>query len=207
MKLATLRSTLVSAAIAAAIAGCSADDRTSGMPGHDASAPGATSSTNTAGQINDTDVMFAQMMIPHHNQAVDRNDMVLSKTGVHPQVTSLINQIKAAQQPEIDSMNAWLDAWGRQPMDEGGSHHGGDGTITEEEMRQLDMANGTDGQRLFLRRMIKHHQGAIHMAQTEIASGKNPDARAQLLGLLQAAGEGPFAGLGVVGAAVGDEKS
>jgi uncharacterized protein (DUF305 family) len=181
MKLAALRSALISAAIAAPIAliGCSADDRMSGMPGHDASARGSNSSTSTAGQVTDADVKFVQMMIPHHNQAVDMSDMVLSKTGVHPQVTSLAKQIKAAQQPEIDTMNAWLDAWGRQPMDEGGSHHGGgDGTMTEEEMRQLDMANGTDGQQLFLRGMIKHHEGAVHMAETEIESGKNPNALA-----------------------------
>lgn len=29
---------------------------------------------------------------------------------------------------------------------------------------------------MFLEGMIKHHQGAIKMAQTELADGKNPDA-------------------------------
>ena len=44
--------------------------------------------------------------------------------------------------------------------------------MTEEQMQQLDEANGVDGQRLFLEGMIRHHQGAIKMAQAEIASGR-----------------------------------
>lgn len=43
-------------------------------------------------------------------------------------------------------------------------------------MQELDEANSVEGQRLFLEGMISHHQGAIKMAQAEIASGKNPDA-------------------------------
>ena len=43
-------------------------------------------------------------------------------------------------------------------------------------MRQLDKANPQDGQRLYLEGMIRHHQGAIHMAETEIEHGNNEDA-------------------------------
>ena len=40
------------------------------------------------------------------------SDMVLCKTGVHPEVTALALQIKATQQPDIDQLkNSWLDAW------------------------------------------------------------------------------------------------
>jgi uncharacterized protein (DUF305 family) len=42
--------------------------------------------------------------------------------------------------------------------------------MTEEQMQELDEANGADGQRLLLERMMRHHQGAIKMAQAEIAS-------------------------------------
>jgi uncharacterized protein (DUF305 family) len=53
----------------------------------------------------------------------------------------------------------------------GGSHQSSaDDTMTEEQMQKLDEANGVDGQRLFLEGMIRHHQGAIKMAQAEIAS-------------------------------------
>ena len=59
--------------------------------------------------------------------------------------------------------------------EEGGPHHGGlDGMLTELEMQTLDMANARDGQRLFLEGMIKHHTGAIEMAQKEVTDGQHP---------------------------------
>jgi len=177
MKLNTLRSALLSAALIAtiALAGCSSGNNTSDM--HPGSArPGASSGASNAGQFNDADVMFVQMMIPHHEQAIDMSDMVLSEKGISAEVTALAKQIKAAQQPEIDLMNTWLESWGRMAMPETSHHSSADGTMTEEQMRELDEATGAEAQRLFLEGMIRHHQGAIKMAQAELASGENPDA-------------------------------
>jgi uncharacterized protein (DUF305 family) len=177
-----LSANLVAAASAAMIAltGCGGDEARSGRSGTERGSATSTASSTAiaAREANDADVMFAQMMIPHHQQAVDMSDIVLAKSGVNPEVAALAKQIKVAQQPEIDTMNSWLDAWGRTHMDDGGMHHGGadDGMMTEEQMRTLDKASGSDGQRLYLDGMIKHHTGAIKMAETEIASGKNPDA-------------------------------
>ncbi len=62
-------------------------------------------------------------------------------------------------------------------MAEESSHHDGtDGMMTEEQMQALDELRGPDGERLFLEGMIRHHQGAIHSAEEEIASGTNADA-------------------------------
>jgi uncharacterized protein (DUF305 family) len=47
-------------------------------------------------------------------------------------------------------------------------------TITAEKMRRLERADGAGGQRLFLQGMIRHHQGAVALAETEIAEGKHP---------------------------------
>lgn len=182
MKLTTIRTTLVGAGLAAtlALAACSNDNDHAGIPMDKTSASSAGSATAPpAGDVNQADVAFVQGMIPHHQQAIDMSDMVLAKEGVHPEVTALAEQIKAAQQPEIDTMNRWLSAWGRD-MDagggDGGGHHGGEGGImTEEQMRQLDQANGRDGQRLFLEGMIRHHQGAIQEAETEMADGNNEE--------------------------------
>jgi uncharacterized protein (DUF305 family) len=64
-----------------------------------------------------------------------------------------------------------------RPQVEEGPHHGGlDGMLDEHEMQQLDLANARDGQRLFLEGMIKHHTGAIEMAQKEVAEGQHPGA-------------------------------
>lgn len=162
------------------LAACSNDD----MSGHDmdGSSPAA-AEEGTSTEFNDADVMFAQMMIPHHEQAVSMSDMILKKDGIDPEVTELAEQIKAAQQPEIDTMTQWLTDWGRVRSEgdgemehEDGKDHGGDGMMTPAEMENLDYADAEEGQKLFLTGMIMHHEGAVAMAQTEKAEGSNPDA-------------------------------
>ena len=158
-------------------AGCSNDDM-SNMPTMGSSASPATSSTSASATFNDADVTFAQMMIAHHRQAVAMSDIILAKDGIDPKVTKLAEQIKQAQQPEIDTMTGWLTAWGK-PADDGmsGMDQGGDrGMMSEEQMQQFRDADAATGQRLFLEGMIAHHQGAVTMAQGEIANGMNPDA-------------------------------
>jgi uncharacterized protein (DUF305 family) len=179
MQLRIIRTTLIAAGLAATLglAACSNDDH-AGMPMDRSAASSAGSATAPpAGDFNHADVAFTQGMIPHHQQAIDMSDMILAKEGVHPEVIALAEQIKAAQQPEIDTMNRWLDGWGRIQMDDDGRHHGGEGGImTEAQMRQLDKADASDGQRLYLEGMIRHHQGAIHMAETETEDGNNEEA-------------------------------
>ena len=157
-------------------AGCSNDDM-SDMPMGSSSASPATPSSSTTAQFNDADVRFAQMMIPHHQQAVEMSDIILAKDGIDRQVTKLAEQIKQAQQPEINTMTGWLQSWG-QPVNGGmgGMNDGDSGMMNEEDMQQLRAADASTGQRLFLRGMVAHHQGAVAMAQDEIANGSNPDA-------------------------------
>ena len=46
----------------------------------------STATTEANGEIfadhNDADIMFAQMMIPHHQQAVEMSEMLLAKEGI-----------------------------------------------------------------------------------------------------------------------------
>lgn len=126
-------------------------------------------------EFNDADVMFAQLMIPHHEQAIEMSDIVLGKDGVEPQVAELATQIKAAQGPEIEQLEQWLDAWGA-PRESEHAGHGMSGMMSEEDMQALADADGADAGRLFLDQMIAHHEGAIEMAQTEIADGRHEGA-------------------------------
>ncbi|MBA3529976.1 MAG: DUF305 domain-containing protein [Propionibacteriaceae bacterium] len=181
-----LKATIATLALAAnvGLAGC-ANDNAGDMPGMDhgsgsSQAPSSTgASSSLAGEFNNADVMFAQGMIPHHQQAVSMSDITLKKPGVNADVTALAKEIKAAQQPEIDAMTGWLKAWG-QKVDGGmgGMDHGNgdDGMATDAELEQLDKANAADAARMYLEMMTKHHEGAIKMAQTEMKDGKNPEA-------------------------------
>jgi uncharacterized protein (DUF305 family) len=131
--------------------------------------------------FNEADVKFAQTMIPHHEQAIEMSDIILSKSGVDPEVTTLAQQIKDAQAPQMTTMTGFLAAW-EQPLipdhsaeaDE--DHWDAEGVLTPEEMQELMATNGSAGQQLFLEGMIKHHEGAVTMVKDEIDNGENPDA-------------------------------
>jgi uncharacterized protein (DUF305 family) len=123
--------------------------------------------------------MFAQHMIPHHQQAVEMSDMVVGKQGIDPRVTQLATQIKAAQGPEIQQMQDWLTQWGAPAMRPSGHHmHGmaGQGMMSDADMTALMDAQGVEASKLFLTQMIAHHEGAITMAQNEIKDGQFPAA-------------------------------
>jgi uncharacterized protein (DUF305 family) len=143
--------------------------------GDGATTDSASPSASAEAQFNDADVTFAQMMIPHHEQAIEMSEMILAKDGINEQVTSLATQIKDAQGPEITQLNEWLDAWGAD-TDMGGMDHGMDGMMSDEDMKALEDASGDEAATLFLEQMIMHHEGAIEMAETEVNEGENADA-------------------------------
>ncbi len=63
----------------------------------------------TSAGFDDDDVMFAQMMIPHHEQAIELSDIALDPTvGASEDVRRLATDIKAAQDPKIAEMRALL---------------------------------------------------------------------------------------------------
>lgn len=169
--------TISAAAIAAtiALAGCSGGGS---MPGMDmgSSSKSSSSAPVTAGDHKAADTMFAQMMIPHHAQAVEMSDMLLKKQSIPAAVTALATKIKAAQAPEIEKMTGWLKDWNESATMSGSMSGGMSGMMGAEDMKKLDAAQGTEAAKLFLTQMIAHHQGAVMMAKTEEAEGKNPDA-------------------------------
>lgn len=177
------RTTLIGAGTLVVLAistGCSSSNEPEHPAGHSSSASAtAAPTTSTAAEAHsDADVMFAQHMIPHHQQAVEMSDMVLGKQGIDPRVTELANQIKAAQGPEIQLMQGWLTEWGTPAMPPMSGHDmpGMSGMMSESDMTALTDAQGVDASKLFLTQMISHHEGAITMAQNEIKDGQYPAA-------------------------------
>ena len=62
---------------------------------------------SSAGKVlSSSDAMFLQMMIPHHEQAVEMTELALLSTS-NPEILELAQQIKAAQGPEIELMKSW----------------------------------------------------------------------------------------------------
>jgi uncharacterized protein (DUF305 family) len=119
------------------------------------------------------DVHFMQSMIGHHSQAIAMATWAPTH-GASASVRTLAERIINAQQDEIVTMQTWLGdrhqtvpAAGPMKMMMNGKETVMlmPGMLTEEQMHQLDLARGSDFDRLFLTDMIQHHKGAVSMVK------------------------------------------
>jgi uncharacterized protein (DUF305 family) len=136
-------------------------------------------STESGSAFSSADLNFAEMMIPHHEQALEMSEIALTNSS-DVEVIELATQIRDAQAPEIEEMSSWP---GVNPKVHMG--HFMDGMLTKSEIEALRKARGIEFDRLFLRGMIKHHEGAIEMAQEVIAS-KNSEVGALASAIINA---------------------
>jgi uncharacterized protein (DUF305 family) len=147
---------------ALAVAGCSGSDADTSQ------------SAASADSHNESDVEFVQGMIPHHEQAVQMTAMVVAGE-VSTELAALADQVRAAQQPEIDLMMSWLAEWGLERDPHAGHMMGGEhGMMSDDDMAALDAAEGAEFERMWLDMMIKHHEGAVDMANDVLAAGLDP---------------------------------
>jgi uncharacterized protein (DUF305 family) len=147
---------------------------------HSQHATASTTTSSTVAAHNADDVMFAQMMIPHHQQAVELAALA-PEHSTNQALLKLASTISAEQQPEIQAMQALLLQWDVDPNamgDHGGHGAGMQGMVDDPTMAKLKSLNGPEFDTLWLQAMIGHHQGAIDMAKTEIAKGQSADMTA-----------------------------
>jgi len=136
------------------------------------------------------DVRFMQDMILHHAQAVEMAALVADRTNTQA-IKDIAGRINASQADEIEFMQAWLRERGETVPEPGQGHaqdhgmagmdhsaHGGHvmaghagmpGMSTPEQMAALAAAQGPAFDRLFLERMIAHHEGAVEMVAKLLA--------------------------------------
>ena len=124
-------------------------------------APAPATSHQMTGMGDDTSmgdaVMFAQMMIPHHMQAITMAAYA-KENAKNADVVKLAKQIYTEQAAEIETMKTWLgDA--KVP-----SNAMSNGMLSDTEMKALAAAKGADFDKLFLAGMKSHHEGALTMA-------------------------------------------
>ena len=146
---------LVALIMVMALAGCS-KDASMGMDheGH---------SSMASGDLSSDDIMFLQMMIPHHQQAIDISDLALTKSS-DSELLALAKDIRDGQGAEIVKMKAWLDG-ANAGMDPGHSMgHDMGGMLSVSELAALEAATGKNFDLLWLKGMTGHHDGAIDMA-------------------------------------------
>lgn len=153
------------------------EGQTSGVP---------TDSPVIAGEpagYNSADVTFATAMVPHHQQAIEMSTMAVQRS-TDPELIALANQIVATQQPEVNILNVFLVQWNENPenrssaggVDEDTLEPSVPGMVDDATIATLESLRGPEFDKLWLQSMISHSQGAVAMAKSEIADGKNVDA-------------------------------
>lgn len=121
------------------------------------------STAKANGDYTGADIMFLQMMIPHHQQAIDISNLAL-KNSKNAELLALAKIIARDQAAEITQMRNWLkDANASEDM--GHAMHDMGGMLSDDELAALTAAKGSTFDRLWLKGMTEHHDGAIHMVQ------------------------------------------
>lgn len=122
---------------------------------------------------NEEDVAFVQAMIPHAEQAIHMTELAKEHAN-SPDVEKLASTIKTKQEEEIKTMETLLHEWGLK-KEEGHAMH--PGMLSEQQLQELEHTEGVAFDKLFLNRMIEHHEGAIHMAEEAEHKGENKEVK------------------------------
>lgn len=139
----------------------------------------ASSHAKSLSNLRANDIMFAQLMIPHHQQAIDMSNYALKNNATLP-VKTLAREVISAQKREIAQMKYWLtsakaSSTMAHSMDMGGM-------LSENEMKTLKSLRGESFSKAFLEAMIKHHTGALEMVKF-LNGAKNSEAKALALNI------------------------
>lgn len=184
------RMALIAAPCALALLGCSTDPAVEvaeeatphtaivqlGAPGEEGRELTAEEASELgAPSFTDADVEFVQMMIPHHEQALEMTALVEERTA-RDDMPLLSQRLDVSQRDEIAMMQRWLEERGEEPDAHGSHDHHGDelmpGMLSPEEMAELEAAEGDEFDRLFLQYMIRHHEGAVLMVEELLTKGE-----------------------------------
>ncbi len=158
-----------------AVAGCAPAAAAKTATPAPAASPSAASTPARRPAPNEADVNFMAGMISHHAQALVMAGWAPSH-GASPSIQTLSARIINAQKDEIATLQNWLRDRGlpvpeAKPgpmrMKMNGVEHEMlmAGMLTDAQMKELDAARGQEFDRLFLRYMIQHHEGAVSMVK------------------------------------------
>lgn len=132
------------------------------------------------------DQHFIQMMIPHHQDAIDMANLAESKAK-RPEIKKLAQDIKRDQNREIQQMKTWYKQWygtevpassgmGNQGMGNQGMGMMGMGMMNMMGMDIEALKNAPDFDKAFIEQMIPHHKMAVMMSSMILDSNR-PEMR------------------------------
>lgn len=154
-------------ALTVILAGCAevSDDRTgnSGKPvEEDSNISELDYSALSESSIAGVDVVFVDMMIPHHEQALVLADLAFKYAEKNSEVLRLAEEIRSVQGVEVDMMRSWYINSDIAPRFQ--DHSEMAGMLSDEQLEALGNLRGKEFDIAWLEGMIEHHEGAIDMA-------------------------------------------
>lgn len=120
----------------------------------------------------DLEVTFLSMMIEHHKGAIEMANWILGLS-TNPDIIKAAKAIVTAQDPEINQMTQWLQAWYGQGIDK----HSASMMKSDMEMMMTEMGKAENPEKAFLYQMSLHHNSAIDMAQSVLLNGDHAELR------------------------------
>ena len=124
---------------------------------------------------NRTDAAFIADMTAHHQGAIDMAKLA-EKQADHANVRKLAGDIISAQRGEIATMKAVRDDMQSADM-HGGGHMGMSQHARGMDMDMAALEKARPFDRAFIDAMVRHHEGAVAMAKTELVNGTQPALR------------------------------
>ena len=124
---------------------------------------------------NATDVAFVNDMVPHHEGAVEMAELAKTRAE-HPELRKLADDIIAAQNREIETMQS-VEADLPDSGGDHGAHMSGDDHSRGMGTDPQELRDAKPFDRAFIDMMIPHHEGAVKMAEEELSEGENPRLR------------------------------
>jgi uncharacterized protein (DUF305 family) len=141
----------------------------------------AKAAVQAEGGHNDTDVMYLQMMVAHHEQGLEMVRLAEKNTG-RAEIRTLAQAVDATQSDEVKMMTGWLKQWNAPTtVDHAPSahaDHGGLPATGPEEIAALKKAKGAKFETTFLNLFVAHQHNAVEMAHLETKQGSNAEAKA-----------------------------
>ncbi|MCU1394619.1 MAG: putative rane protein [Ilumatobacteraceae bacterium] len=143
---------------------------------------------NATPHPNAVDVGFLQDMRTHHEQAVEMSLMFIAKTGTNQTIALIAQEIAFGQAVESGKMIQLLRDYGKPEaaddtkdvmvwMHEPLPPDRMIGLATQADLDRLANAKGADADALYLKLMITHHEGGIHMSQYAAAHAATTEVK------------------------------
>ena len=139
--------------------------------------PGPAASAAGSARFNDTDVMFVQMIVPHHRQGIAIAEIGADRA-TRADLKVLASAIVATQKDEAARLEGWLKVWKQPATADPAAHaaHGGMPVTSEKKIAKLRTTSRAKVDKAVLDLLIAHQDDAIRLARYETAGGRNINA-------------------------------